>query len=238
MAWVNRADNSVGLFRPTEGNPVKGVLTNPNPPTCIPALSPDGTRMLVATTDCVVRLFDTATDGQLYEFEGHTGKVNALAFNPDGKWAASGGDDKTVRLWKIPGPDPVLPAHQDQQNASSQWTPLFNGKDLTDWVVDGGHEENFRVDDGAILASGATAGTRSYLLSDRDFANFKLRLEFQAEPDASGAVALRAVPGERMPIRKQLIFDHPIFKIRGIADIREQTGSLFWGDRPISQYPD
>jgi predicted NACHT family NTPase len=32
---------------------------------------------------------------------GHSGTVNAVAFSPNGKWALSGSDDKTLKLWKV-----------------------------------------------------------------------------------------------------------------------------------------
>jgi WD40 repeat protein len=36
---------------------------------------------------------------------GHSGAVVSLAFSPDGKTLASGGNDAAVRTWKIPLPD-------------------------------------------------------------------------------------------------------------------------------------
>jgi WD40 repeat protein len=35
-------------------------------------------------------------------FSGHVGAVRAVAFSPDGKKLASGGDDRTIKVWLMP----------------------------------------------------------------------------------------------------------------------------------------
>src|SRR5687767_8576349 len=65
-----------------------------------------------------------------------------------------------------------------------EWTPLFNGKDLTGWSVAGGRggtstapsQAQWKVEDGVLVGGEGAGGGR--LVSNDQFKDFELELEF------------------------------------------------------------
>lgn len=71
----------------------------PQPKDCLAvAISPDGTQ-LAAGVDYSVRVYAVDKRREKMELKGHTGKVSAVAFSPDGSAIATGSWDRTVKLW-------------------------------------------------------------------------------------------------------------------------------------------
>src|SRR6516162_9867900 len=58
-----------------------------------------GGRLVSASRDRTVRLWDAATGQELRKFEGHTDEVFAAVFHPEGTRIASAGRDRAVWLW-------------------------------------------------------------------------------------------------------------------------------------------
>lgn len=94
---------------------------------------------------------------------------------------------------QAPADAPTLPATPP---APAGPVPLFDGHSLAGWVIDGGDPGEWRVEDGTLVTTGTKHGPRTWLLSEREYGDFRVRFEYRLEAGGNSGFAFRAVPGE------------------------------------------
>jgi len=78
------------------------------------------------------------------------------------------------------------------QSNQARWMPLFNGKDLSGWVIECQPQDRekifWTVDHGTILCDSMGRKDHNYvwLMTEKEFGDFELRLKFQAYKDSTG----------------------------------------------------
>jgi len=92
-----------------------------------------------------------------------------------------------------------LVEYQRASEATDDFVSLFNGKDLTGWLIESGDRDNWKVQDGAITVDAPAMKDRgwSWLLSEKSYTNFIARWEFRCGEFANSGFGIRAFPGER-----------------------------------------
>ncbi len=87
--------SEVVLFDALSGKRVDGL---PSLQGSISAFSPDNAR-LASTDETWIDVWDLATGEKLHTLQGHTTTIRGIAYSPDGRWLASGSEDRNVILW-------------------------------------------------------------------------------------------------------------------------------------------
>lgn len=67
------------------------------------AWSPDGARIVTASQDKTVRIWNASNGAELLVLRGHEDKIMSVAWSHDGQRIASASKDKTVRVWNVDG---------------------------------------------------------------------------------------------------------------------------------------
>jgi Domain of Unknown Function (DUF1080) len=111
-----------------------------------------------------------------------------------------------------------------RKHSKTTFTSLFNGKDLSGWK---GALENYEVVDGAIQCKTGKGGV---LHTEKEYANFTARVEFQLPPGGNNGLAIR-YPGEGdtayVGMCELQVLDDSATKYAGKLDARQYHGSAY-----------
>jgi WD40 repeat protein len=91
------------------------------------AFSADG-RLLAAASSREAIVWEILTRTVLARFTGHSGQINAIAFNPDSKILGSAGSEGTVLIWDLTGrlaEGRLRPAALAPRELDAHWDALF-----------------------------------------------------------------------------------------------------------------
>jgi hypothetical protein len=102
---------------------------------------------------------------------------------------------RKAEIRELPPPvgSPPLP---DVVGDAKGFVPLFNGKDLTGWNVRPPKADNWEVKDGIAVCR---RGPDSYLVSERNYQDFHLRVEARINGPGNSGVFFWSVPGKPQP---------------------------------------
>lgn len=80
--------------------------------------------------------------------------------------------------------------------SAADWTPLFNGQDLTGWIQRGGKAE-YRVENGEIIGVSVPKTPNSFLCTEKNYRDFILEFEFKVDANLNSGVQFRSqsLPG-------------------------------------------
>jgi serine/threonine protein kinase len=121
----------------------------------------------------------------------------------------------------------------DQGNGNA-WIPLFNGKDLNGWKVIG--VAGWTVENGVLVGKTAEANTKGWLMSEAEFSDYELELEYKLSSGSNSGLFPRAFPTGNVSgkdfVEIQLLDDNDPSFVPFPPD--KKTGSIFARFAPVT----
>ena len=84
--------------------------------------SPDGQRIVSASDDGTIRLWEAISGRDLADFNGHEGRINSVAFSPDGRRIVTAGENTTAKVWSA---DSGQELFRLKGHLNSIWSAVF-----------------------------------------------------------------------------------------------------------------
>jgi serine/threonine protein kinase len=162
-----------------------------------------------------------AVAGEIEVYEKESGLKLATK-----KFTLTRGGRETVRVTF----EPKQPDLAKRPVVSPRAVALFNGKDLTGWEAAGASGvEDWLVKEEQLTITNAHKSAVGWLLTERNYTDFVLRLEFRTQAGAKSGIALRGAPGlgvvgMNYPLKVQIV-DPAHTQAASVP-----TGSMSWAD--------
>jgi len=115
--YVNEAE--AVLFCARQNIRERGVLSGHTGAVNSVGFAPDGGRIVTASADKTVRIWNANAGQEIAVLRGHEDEVYCAAFSPDGKRIVTASRDETARIWNATSEITVLRGHQGDVNSAA-----------------------------------------------------------------------------------------------------------------------
>ena len=104
---------------------------------------------------------------------------------------------RTVLGLTLSGSLSMLAGCASQSASGENWLPLFNGRDVNNWLRTGS-PANWRVENGVLIADKLDGKDPSYLVTRESYGDFEIRSEFFIDSETNSGIFIRAQDPEKI----------------------------------------